>query len=168
MKQRKICASCLQENEPQTLVCVNCGMPFQYDVRTPNMAVELRNDPFTTQEIERSLKKQPPPNMLALYVVSDSNPILIPFEKPKTLILGRDMPEGNFVAVNLSNYSAQALGVSRQHATIRITEEGCVVEDLNSTNGTHIGEVRLEPGKARLLQRDDEIRIGALNLRVLF
>src|SRR5690349_18149683 len=120
-------------------------MPFQYDVRTPNMAVELRNDPFTTQEIERSLKKQPPPNMLALYVVSDSNPILIPFEKPKTLILGRDMPEGNFVAVNLSDYSAQALGVSRQHATIRITEEGCVVEDLNSTNGTWLNEARLVP-----------------------
>lgn len=167
MKQRKICASCLHENEPQTLVCSNCGMPFQFDVRTPNIAIELRSDPTSTQEIERSLKKPPPPNMLALHVVSDPNPVLLPYKKQQ-IILGRDLPEGNFVGIDLTNHRAQDLGVSRQHATIRILDEGCVIEDLNSTNGTWINESRLVPQQPHSVQSGDLIRLGHLMIFISF
>jgi hypothetical protein len=143
-------------------------MPFQFDIRTPNMSVEMRSDPTSTQEIERTLRKPPPPNMLALYVVSDPNPILIPYEKQQKIILGRDMPEGNFVSVNLTDYHAQDMGVSRQHATILILDEGCVVEDLNSTNGTWLNEARLVPQQPHPLLSGDLIRLGHLMIFVSF
>jgi hypothetical protein len=167
LKQLKICASCQQENEPLALSCSNCGMPFQFDVRTPNVAVELKRDP-STQEIERSLKKPPPPNIIALHVVSDPSPILVPYQHSQRIILGRDIPEGDFLGVDLTHYRAQVLGVSRQHAIIRITDEGCVLEDLNSTNGTWLNETRLVPQQPHPLQSSDLMRLGHLMIFVSF
>lgn len=47
---------------------------------------------------------------------------------------------------------------SRTHAEIRKTEDGFILEDLGSTNGTYHNENRLEGGI--LLKNNDEIRIG--------
>ena len=142
-------------------------MPFQFDVRTPNVSVELRSDP-STQEIERALKKPPPPNMIALHVVSDPSPLIIDTQDQQKIILGRDIPKGDFVGVNLSNYRAQSLGVSRQHAAIRVYEESCTLEDLNSTNGTWLNEFRLVPQQPHPLQSGDMLRLGHLMIFVSF
>src|SRR3954470_10351685 len=47
---------------------------------------------------------------------------------------------------------------SRQHASITAQEGGAVVEDLGSTNGTFVGELRIT--EAHTLQPGDRIRIG--------
>jgi len=53
--------------------------------------------------------------------------------------------------------------MSRQHAAVGFDDEGCYVEDLQSTNGTKVQGERVE--KARL--RDgDEIQLGRLQLRI--
>jgi hypothetical protein len=89
---------------------------------------------------------------------------IVPISESRPVVIGRSARAD----LDLTTHGKPSLTVSRQHAQISMSSGVLSIMDLNSTNGTHIGEVRLEPGKARPLQRDDEIRIGALNLRVLF
>jgi pSer/pThr/pTyr-binding forkhead associated (FHA) protein len=53
--------------------------------------------------------------------------------------------------------------MSREHAVIGFDDEGCFVEDLQSTNGTKVNGERCE--RARL-QDGDEIQLGRLQLKV--
>ncbi len=129
-------------------------------MRTPIVALELQNE-LATQEAVRPLHNLPPHN-IALYVVSDPTPVLIPYRIQLRIILGRDMSTGDFVGINLSNHHAQVLGVSRQHCSIQILDEGCVAEDLSSTNGTWVNESRLVPQLPHPLQSGDLLRLGHL------
>ena len=54
--------------------------------------------------------------------------------------------------------------VSSRHALITPADNGVWVEDLGSTNGTHVNGAQVT--SARLLQPGDQIRIGETQLRV--
>ncbi|MCG5054723.1 MAG: GGDEF domain-containing protein [Myxococcales bacterium] len=49
-------------------------------------------------------------------------------------------------------------GVSRRHAQVSLTDEGAVLEDLDSRNGTFVGN---KPIKRHVLSPDEIIRVGA-------
>ena len=53
--------------------------------------------------------------------------------------------------------------MSREHAAIAFDDEGCFVEDLQSTNGTKVNGERTD--RARLSD-GDEIQLGRLQLQV--
>ncbi len=55
----------------------------------------------------------------------------------------------------------QSKFVSRHHAQLIIDEKGCIVEDLNSTNGVFFGERQV---KKHLLASGDSVAIGAHDL----
>ncbi len=54
--------------------------------------------------------------------------------------------------------------VSRRHARISRGQNGYVIEDLQSTNGTHVRGTRLKPGMFVSLREGDEIRIGSTRI----
>lgn len=56
--------------------------------------------------------------------------------------------------------------VSRNHATVTINESGIVVEDLGSSNGTKVGDVRLQPNTPVAAKPGDTIRFGTWKLRL--
>ena len=56
--------------------------------------------------------------------------------------------------------------VSQHHAVFERREEGWVVLDCGSTNGTFVGEARLEPGMAMPIATDVQIRVGPCTLQV--
>ena len=56
---------------------------------------------------------------------------------------------------------------SRQHALIHCEEGILVIEDLNSSNGTFINRTRLYPGQKRVLNVNDVIQIGTVQMKVL-
>ena len=49
-------------------------------------------------------------------------------------------------------------GISRRHARIRVTEREATLEDLDSKNGTFVGEQRV--AGPRLLREGDPVRLG--------
>ena len=54
--------------------------------------------------------------------------------------------------------------VSRTHAKIKRTDEGFVIEDLNSTNGTFVNGEELDSGQERKLEAGDNITLAATEL----
>jgi pSer/pThr/pTyr-binding forkhead associated (FHA) protein len=56
---------------------------------------------------------------------------------------------------------------SRQHALIRSEEGILIIEDLNSSNGTFINRTRLYPGQKRVLNANDIIQIGTVQMKVI-
>lgn len=56
---------------------------------------------------------------------------------------------------------------SRQHARIRCQEGILVIEDLNSSNGTFVNRTRLYPGQKRVLNINDVIQIGTVQMKVV-
>ena len=58
-----------------------------------------------------------------------------------------------------------SVALSRNHASLHLTEHGVVVEDLNSTNGTYVNNIRID--SPTLLTDGDVITIGNHRLVLL-
>jgi hypothetical protein len=56
--------------------------------------------------------------------------------------------------------------VSRQHALIEETEEGFLISDLGSSNGTFVGEERLAEGERRAVVLGTPFRLGEVGFRL--
>ncbi len=81
-------------------------------------------------------------------------PVKLPFDRSFTV--GRVPMEDQVVLEDAA--------VSRQHASFQVFDNGAVVRDLGSTNGTYVNDVRID--KPHFLVQGDRIDIGPF--RVVF
>lgn len=107
-----------------------------------------------------------PPDALGLFVMNSEQPVLI--KGAQRVTLGRRVEGGTPVSIDLTDYGAALLGVSRQHAAILVSQDMYLLQDLGSTNGTWLNEVRLPPHIPRTLKNGDMIRLGQLRIYVVF
>ncbi len=56
---------------------------------------------------------------------------------------------------------------SRQHACVSFDGRAVILEDMNSLNGTFVNRQRVFPGQQRVLQPNDVIQVGTVQLRML-
>ena len=98
-------------------------------------------------------------------VIQGTNATL-PFPPGKTeFFVGREDPvSGIFPDVDLTDHGGDEGGVSRQHARIFIQGNQVFIEDLNSTNYTHVNQQRLTPRQPHPLNNGDEVRLGRVKL----
>jgi hypothetical protein len=82
------------------------------------------------------------------------------------IVLGRGGKGNPNQMIDLQDYDAMQLGVSRRHAIIRTHEKNLIVRDLSSTNGTFINGYRLPVGADYPLRTGDLLEVGKLALRV--
>jgi pSer/pThr/pTyr-binding forkhead associated (FHA) protein len=83
-------------------------------------------------------------------------------------ILGRSDGKSDFVPdVDLANYGARDLGVSRRHAALVRYQGSLHIIDLNSVNGTYLNGARILADNPHPLNGGEELRIGDLNLRLV-
>lgn len=108
---------------------------------------------------------RPPAGTLSLHLMGEKLPLLL--HKDKT-ILGRLESSPQKPAADLSRYYARVLGVSREHAAVSYADQGWVVEDLNSTNGTWLNKKKLTPHEPQVLRNGDMVRLGQLMMFVYF
>lgn len=83
------------------------------------------------------------------------------------ITLGRGSAQDG-TTVNLGLLHGAQHGVSRHHALIRPCDDGYVIADLDSTNGTFLNGEPLIPHRPYPLRHKDELRIGQLRVQVLF
>jgi FHA domain-containing protein len=166
------CPTCGFDNTFGALVCAKCHtllVNLQGDQYTTTLPNPLPAPEVDTPGIRRPIKDTSAlsADAVALYIDSAENPMII--DITQQAILGRYTPDAPLrPRVDLTPYSAYERGISRMHAAIRRTPDGLVVEDLASSNGTWINEVQLQPYIPTPLRSGDRIRLGQLEIEVLF
>lgn len=85
------------------------------------------------------------------------------------MLIGRmDKERGILPDVDLTEYNAGLLGVSRQHAQIIVRNQQLWIRDMGSTNGTRLNHGVLEPLTEARLRHGDEVMMGGLHLQIQF
>jgi hypothetical protein len=164
MSKLAICPVCQSENSVLVVECQQCGAALEADRDITLPTIPSNWDPPVPHSHHAG--HMWPPEGLALYVTGEDNPIEMPY-RPRT-VLGRGASSVGEPCVNLSDYGAGALGVSRRHATITFSGEDCLLEDLGSSNGTWLNGNRLTAYQPHPLQNGDVVRLGQLILFIYF
>jgi len=106
-------------------------------------------------------------NSVALYANQIEEPLII--EVRYEVTLGRRGGNGGMQpGIDLSAYGAYERGVSRVHACIRRTEEGLLLTDEGSSNGTWVNGTLLPAHLSKLLTPGDQFWLGRLRLEAYF
>jgi len=160
-ERTKICPQCRTENGDSLQRCTRRGTPLPPTTRP----LVLQN--LTSELAESVARKLPDGKILSvsskdivLYILDYSEALV--FKSSDPVILGRNAPGGHATPGDLTRYGAYSMGVSRQHAEIRYTEQGYTIQDLGSANGTWINEKRLPPRQPAPLKHGDMLWLGQL------
>ena len=96
-------------------------------------------------------------------------PSVIQVRVRETLVIGRSDPDQSAKPdIDLEAHNAYMMGVSRRHAQILTQNNWISVQDLGSANGTFLNGGRLEEGAQYRLNHGDRLKLGQLELQVLF
>jgi pSer/pThr/pTyr-binding forkhead associated (FHA) protein len=91
----------------------------------------------------------------------------IALEVQNITIVGRADPDcATQPDLDLTPQGGDKLGVSRQHAILMSNVDGLWLIDLDSTNGTWVNGLYLQPGLKYRLRNGDRIEFGSLELAV--
>lgn len=161
----KTCPVCKSENEAGTLECKSCGAILN-DFPTDLVSVpEMPNAPV--RDIETYLDTaQIPDGGLGIHI--PGAPKAYYLYVYKELIIGRPTDATFDSVLDLSELGAYTMGVSRRHVKIQRTPNGFDVVDLGSRNGTWLNGERLEPNKPYPFASGAELRIGKMQLLIVY
>jgi len=160
----KFCPACKLGNDANSVTCRHCGSPLDLTAARAKPTGGLHE----TAEKEAQLvgEYSSPPSGLALYLAGSTTPIAIAQEDE--FILGRKTEGESEPLVDLTNPDGFAMGVSRRHAMVRSGEDGYVLIDLNSSNGTWLDGKILIPTQPYDLPSGSLIQLGRLKLVAIY
>jgi serine/threonine protein kinase len=121
-------------------------------------------EPKERAETETLPIPPPPPRpRLRLRVVGTGQEIVAAGQEE--LVVGRthkaDAPD-----IDLGPYADLKAGISRRHCRLLYQDEHWFVEDLGSTNGTYLNQIKLTPNQPTPLDNGDIIRCGQIELEL--
>jgi hypothetical protein len=126
--------------------------------------------PPTSEDTDRVrlVPKQPePPPWRLILTTSGAKQSTIGLDVREALVIGRvEQDEAQAPTFDLSPHMAFENGISRQHAVLIPSVDALYLVDLDSTNGTWINGMYLEPGQRYALSVGDRVELGLLRLTV--
>ena len=166
MSDTVICLACGQENDAIAQVCENCGewLPdAQNQTLLSTKAVRLRAE---LKEILAEVKEIPElkPAEIALHIIDFGDFIELNLSRPVLLGRGDKVRLSTTQFIDLSNYNAYGLGLSRDHAEIHYEEETYYLADLGSSNGTSVNGHPISSNEPCRLEHGDKIFLGKLGI----
>jgi len=165
-----VCPSCKHEEFDGALFCSDCGaqLPGSQSLVTQNI------QRFPTEQFPAPISPAlatPVPTgpleaVVSLYVMDAGK--IIPLAGRDDFTIGRSS-EGQTVLpdIDLSPFQAYEKGVSRLHASVKISSIPTALTDLGSVNGTRLNGQRIPPSKPMPLQHGDIITLGKLKLQLI-
>ena len=163
------CNYCGAAQHPGTLFCTECG---NFLLQPENMTdilpfAEIDRMPMPSTMIRQELKPGVGVKEILFIIPAIRQQITVPLNEQ--IRIGRADPNSEMVPeLDLTKFDGVEYGVSRMHATIQHTEQGVILIDFGSTNGTAINNHRLMAETPYLLQSGDEIRFGDLLVHIFF
>jgi len=150
-------------------VCVECGAPLD---ETPTGLVVVTDNVNVLAQPAIDHMGSPidialiPKDRLGIYVEGETKPYYVQIYNE--LIIGRPVDATLEAVLDLTDLNAANLGVSKRHILIKRTASGYEVIDLASRNGTWLNAGRLIPNKPYPLTSGSQIRLGKMQLRVMY
>lgn len=147
----KICPSCGTENDINEALCDACSAdisavsPIDTDAQETLSAPANHTD---TEQVADSSGTVIEGKRLLRFTASDGSG---GFTVASGAVIGREA-EGR-------EYLAPHMTVSRKHAKLNFSGSW-FIEDLNSSNGTYINEIRIAPNEAHKIKSDDIIALS--------
>jgi FHA domain/zinc-ribbon domain len=147
-----LCARCGHTNQADARFCSSCGAPLPSDEDTATTltlsAVEAAE---TEDELERYLDGLPPGIGLLVVRHGPESGSSYRLDGPVTAI-GRH-PDSDIFLDDIT--------VSRRHVQLAKDDEGYVLRDVGSLNGTYVNRERVDQAR---LHHGDEVQIGRYRL----
>jgi predicted amidophosphoribosyltransferase len=178
-----ICHNCGAQLEPGSNFCDMCGAPAHAVAPPPASSPPPQPVPAPATAPSSAGAHPPPPAQYAPTAVSpppayppeggiqgrfvvQGTGATIPFPPGRTeVVIGREDPVSSvFPEIDLTDHGGDEGGVSRQHARIFVQSGQIFIEDLNSTNYTHVNQQKLTPGQPHPLRDGDEVRFGRVKM----
>lgn len=162
--ERVFCWQCGTPNPQQAMLCTRCG------------AILKTGSNAATRQLDTSDENKPEQYTAAsilLFRVRDAEDViqLRPQEVDHEIVVGRADAAGVVMPdVDLSDYGAAELGVSRMHMAVSYNRETETVQvvDMDSANGVFVNGQRLAAKERRVLRDGDQLRLAELVLNVYF
>jgi uncharacterized Zn finger protein (UPF0148 family) len=165
------CPNCNAEQFDGTIFCTECGAGMQTSSRreTTTALNKAGGSGHLSNVVEDVAAITPVASktgvrQIVLVVINSGRRIEV--DANDQILVGRkDHAHGIFPDIDLGLDGGYDAGVSRKHAIIGVRDGGCVLEDLDSANGTFINGRRLDPQTPTVLHSGDEVKFGTLILR---
>lgn len=101
------------------------------------------------------------------FIMPDGKRLELPSDQE--IIMGRrPRLEDPPVTIDLEGYQGHELGVSRQHAMLKVFKGALILVDLDSVNGTYVNEQRAMPLKRYAILDGSSIRLGGVTIKMRF
>jgi len=114
----------------------------------------------------RGASASPTDAFISLHMVDTGE--ILPLAMSDEITIGRVSAGQSIVPdVNLTPYRAYDEGVSRLHASLKVTNSQVYVIDLSSANGTRLNGKILNPNEPHLLAHGDILTLGRFKIQVL-
>ncbi len=166
--EKIICPTCGAENLPGTLFCTECGiyLPSGGPLRTEPLPDE-QESVTSRRWVQEAAMHTSHLVGITIEVLQSGRRVPLALDEGKELFIGRlDAVHGIFPELDLTNDGGLEHGVSRRHARIYAKNGVCYLEDMDSTNGTFLGDERLTPYLPYELHDGDIITLGTMRLRL--
>jgi pSer/pThr/pTyr-binding forkhead associated (FHA) protein len=152
------CPQCGHQNSGDSHFCARCGTPLRtaQDEPTPSdqtTTISIAGLEDEQDDLAGDLLGEALPDGFALLVVQRGPNAGSRFLLDKEVTTAGRGPDSDIFLDDVT--------VSRRHATFTRTDEGFVVEDVGSLNGTYLNRERIEQAT---VSNGDEVQIGKFRL----
>ena len=162
------CKDCGASQYEGTLYCSECGRDLIQDSKLVTDVLpfsEFAHKPPPPPVSELEVETPSDEKQITFVIPSSRHRYIIPLEKE--INIGRAF-EDTLKNLDLSADNGIELGVSRTHAVLQWSNQGIVIMDLGSTNGTFLNNHHLPANKPYPIQSGDELRFGELLVHIFF
>ncbi|MGC8826773.1 MAG: FHA domain-containing protein [Anaerolineae bacterium] len=148
--------------------CPTCGHPYILNTIFCEQCGAALYPLHQTEEFPSAGARAPtgPAPAVMLELLSGAHQFRLAADDLPAVIGRADADQTRRPKVDLAPYGGLERGVSRLHARLSWQAGRLMVEDLASTNGTWVNDVRLAPNAPHPLRDGDILRLGTLRLRV--
>lgn len=165
-----VCPKCGNKEMPGTLFCSECGTQFGTISRDPTLTIPTSLADQIHEHLASEDAQEIPPTPedapLSLFLVDTG--VVIPLQGLAEYTLGRSAEDQPILPdIDLAPYNGYEFGVSRLHASIKISAPNALLTDFGSANGTELNGQKISPNQPYPITHGDIFTLGKMKIQLL-